>query len=65
MGAANDIITLIRSRQNVEEFQQLNWKGSFDDYLELVMSEPRVTRTAFQRIYDMIVSHGVEEYTEH
>ncbi|HEX5131156.1 MAG TPA: serine protein kinase [Candidatus Krumholzibacteria bacterium] len=65
MGAANEIISLIRSRQNVEQFQQLNWKGSFDEYLDIVISNPRVTRTAFQRIYDMIVSHGVEEYSEH
>ena len=65
MGAANEIISLIRSKQNVTEFQQLNWKGTFDDYLDLVIRNPRVTRTAFQRIYDMIVSHGVEEYSEH
>jgi serine protein kinase len=65
MGAANDIIGLIQSRQNVEEFQQLNWKGTFDQYLDLVIQNPRVTRTAFQRVYDMIMSHGVEEYSEH
>jgi serine protein kinase len=65
MGAANDIISLIRTRQDVEEFQRLNWKGGFEDYLDLVVHNPRVTRTAFQRIYDMIVSHGVEEYREH
>jgi serine protein kinase len=65
MGAANDIIGLIQSRQNVEEFQQLNWKGTFDQYLDLVIQNPRVTRTASQRVYDMILSHGVEEYSEH
>ncbi len=65
MGAANDIITLIRSKQDVAEFQELNWTGTFDDYLDLVVRNPRVTRTAFQRIYDMILSHGVEEYIEH
>jgi serine protein kinase len=65
MGAATEVITLIRSRQDVEEFQRLNWKGTFEDFLEIVIHNPRVTRTAFQRIYDMIISYGVEEYTEH
>jgi len=65
MGAATEVITLIRNRQNVEEFQRLTWKGTFEDYLELVIRNPGVTRTAYQRIYDMIMSHGVEEYTEH
>jgi serine protein kinase len=65
MGAANEIISLIRTRQDVQEFQRLNWKGNFEDYLDVVVRNPRVTRTAFQRMYDMIVSHGVEEYSEH
>ena len=29
------------------------------------MANPKVTRTAYQRLYDMILSHGTEEYTEH
>ncbi len=65
MGSATEIISLIRTRQDVSQFQRLNWKGTFEDYLEVVAQNPRVTRTAFQRMYDMIVSHGVEEYTEH
>jgi len=65
MGAATEVITLIRNRQNVEEFQRLNWNGTFEDYLEIVIRNPGVTRTAYQRIYDMIISHGVEEFTEH
>ena len=58
MSGANDIISLIQSRQDTEEFQQLNWKGTFEDYLSIVMSRPAVVRTAYQRIYDMIMSHG-------
>jgi serine protein kinase len=65
MNGANDIISLIQSKQDTEEFQQLNWKGSFQDYLGIVMSNPAVVRTAYQRIYDMIMSYGTEEYTEH
>jgi len=65
MSGANEIISLIQSRQDTSEFQQLNWKGTFEDYLAIVMSNPSVVRTAYQRIYDMIMSHGTEEYTEH
>jgi serine protein kinase len=65
MASANDIISLIQSRQDTEEFQQLNWKGTFEDYLSIVTSNPAVVRTSYQRIYDMIMSYGTEEYTEH
>jgi serine protein kinase len=65
MSGANDIISLIQSRQDTEEFQQLNWKGTFEDYLGIVTSNPAVVRTAYQRIYDMIMSYGTEEFTEH
>jgi serine protein kinase len=65
MNGANEIISFIESRQDVEGFQKLNWKGSFEEYLNIVMANPEVARTAFERIYDMIVSHGTEEYTEY
>ncbi|MEJ2720403.1 MAG: serine protein kinase, partial [bacterium] len=65
MAGAKDIISLIQSKQDIEEFQELNWKGTFEEYLGIVMGDSRVCRTAFQRIYDMILSYGVEEYTEY
>jgi len=65
MSEANEIISLIESRQDVEEFQKLNWKGSFEEYLNIVLADPKVVRTAFERIYDMIMSHGTEEFTEY
>jgi serine protein kinase len=65
MSGANEIISLIQSQQDTDEFQQLNWKGTFEEYLGIVMSNPNVVRTAYQRIYDMIMSYGTEEYTEH
>src|SRR3972149_1619545 len=47
-----------------DNFQGLHWEGSFEEYLEIVRINPKVTRTAFQRIYDMIISHSLEEYQE-
>jgi serine protein kinase len=49
--------------QDSSGFRDLHWEGSFVDYLEIVRKDdPRVTRTAFQRLYDMVVSYGSEEY---
>jgi len=59
------ILSLIHQYQNTEYFRELNWEGTFEDYLEIVQLNPRVTRTAFQRVYDMILSYGKEEYTEY
>jgi serine protein kinase len=50
--------------QDLSLYQEQNWEGSFDDYLRIVKENPKVTRTAFQRIYDMILSHGKTEYID-
>ena len=54
----------IAALQDAKTYQELHWEGSFEDYLELVRRSPRVTRTAFQRVYDMILSHGKTEYID-
>ncbi len=54
----------IAALQDKREYQTLNWEGSFDEYLDLVRGNPRVTRTAYQRVYDMILSHGKTEYID-
>jgi serine protein kinase len=59
------ILSLINHYQNTDYFRELNWEGSFEEYLEIVQQNPRVTRSAFQRVYDMILSYGKEEYTEY
>ena len=61
MSTGSDLITLIASRQNLDDYQKKHWTGSFAEYLDIVQHDPRVTRTAYQRIYDMIISHGTEE----
>ena len=60
-----NILSTLAHFNNPREYQELHWEGSFEDYLKLVRENPRVTRNAFQRIYDMILSHGTEEYIEH
>ena len=61
---SGSLVAQIASLQNYEEYQELHWEGSFEDYLNLVKEDPRVCRTAYQRLYDMILSHGKEEYID-
>ncbi|GLV47230.1 serine protein kinase [Thermus sp. LT1-2-5] len=53
----------IRRRQNLEAYRALSWEGPFADYLRLLKEDPRPLRTSFQRVHDMILAQGVEEYT--
>lgn len=59
------ILDKIQKIQDVSGFRELHWEGSFAEYLDLVRADPRVARSAYQRLYDMIISHGYEEYTRH
>src|SRR4051794_1004289 len=58
------LLTLVADLQDRKQYQELNWSGSFGEYLELVGRNPRVTRSAFQRIYDMIMSYGADEFID-
>ena len=64
MPTSSNIISMIQNNQDLEDFRQLNWTGTFPQYLDLVRKQPKVTRTAFQRLYDMIMSYGTEDYPE-
>jgi len=50
--------------QNVQAFKEQHWEGTFVDYLDMVQKNPSIARTAYQRLYDMILSYGSESYTE-
>ncbi len=54
----------IAALQDYKEYAELNWSGTFDEYLDIVRKNPKVSRTAYQRVYDMIVSYGQEEYID-
>ena len=59
-----DVVSVVGELQDTQSFRELNWEGTFQDYVDIVGEEPRVTRTAYQRLYDMILSYGTEEYVE-
>jgi serine protein kinase len=56
MNHGREIISLVAQRQDLEQFRRKNWEGTFEEYLDIVRSEPRSTRNAFERIYDMVLS---------
>ena len=61
MSTGSDLIAMITSRQNLADYQKKHWHGTFAEYLDIVREDPKVTRSAYQRLYDMILSHGTEE----
>jgi serine protein kinase len=59
-----DVDALVGQLQDVDSFRELNWEGTFQEYVDIVTQAPRVTRTAYQRLYDMIMSYGTDEYID-
>ena len=54
----------LRTQFDIGDYRRLHWEGTLEEYLNIVLEHPEVTRTAYQRLYDMIISHGTEEVYE-
>ncbi len=50
---------------NEVSYEELHWEGSIEQYLAMVVENPRLIRNSYQRLYDMILSYGYEQYSEH
>jgi serine protein kinase len=64
MSYQQEFFSLIDEYTRESSYQELHWEGTVGDYLGLVEQRPAILRNAFQRIYDMIMSYGTEEYIE-
>ena len=64
MSKGKAILATLRQELNLSDYRKKHWEGSFDEYLDIVREHPEVTRTAYQRLYDMIIAHGTEEVYE-
>jgi serine protein kinase len=64
MSTGKAILANIRQQLNLSDYRKKHWDGTFSEYLDIVRQQPEVTRTAYQRLYDMILSHGTEEVYE-
>ncbi len=58
MATGRELLEKIAADQNAEAYRHEHWQGSFDEYLDIVRQHPQVTRSAHQRMYDMVVSYG-------
>jgi len=56
-----DLNALLHASQDLQKYKEEHWQGSFTDYLALLQENPLAVRTAHQRLYDMVLSHGVDE----
>ena len=57
-----DRLSALTARHQPELFLELHQELSFDEYLERAYANPRLVRTSYQRLYDMILSFGSEEF---
>lgn len=58
MTNGQSVLERISQRQDPKVFHQEHWKGTFEEYLDIVRRDPKVTRTAYQRLYDLVLSRG-------
>ncbi len=58
MGSGQQLLDRFAQRQSAEAYHQEHWQGTFAEYIDLVRKNPRITRTAYQRLYDMIMLYG-------
>lgn len=65
MTLTNDLLSIIENSEDIKHFKELKWAGSFEEYLALFSQSPQVACSSFQRIYNMILSYGTEEYKEY
>jgi serine protein kinase len=58
VGEGRTILQKLAQSQNADEYRNEHWQGSFAEYLDIVHQRPLVARSAFQRMYDMILKEG-------
>src|SRR3954464_11327390 len=60
---SNPLVAMIDRKLDVNHFREQHWEGTFWEYLDQVIENPSVARNAFQRVYDMILSYGSDQFT--
>lgn len=61
---STNLKNLIEKWQNQNPSVTAHWTGTFQEYLDLVKANPKITRNAYQRMYDMILEAGTEQYID-
>ncbi len=64
MSTGEALINEARDALDLDEYRQQHWVGNFAEYIDLVKRNPKITRSAFERLYDMILGAGTREYVD-
>lgn len=64
LSKSGSLAAIIEKKIDTSSYRQQHWEGSFWEYLDMVQENPAIARNAFQRVYDMITSFGVETFTQ-
>ncbi len=54
MSIGKTILASLRQQLNLSDYRKPHWEGTFEEYLDIVREHPEVTRTAYQRLNDVI-----------
>src|SRR4029450_2868798 len=49
VAGAEALLSLIKQKQDLQGYRERHWTGTLQDYMEVVMSNPKVARNAYQR----------------
>ena len=58
-------LDLVAKKFDKNKFVNLNEEISFSEYLDRCYKNPKLVRTAYQRIYDMVMSKGCKEFEKY
>lgn len=62
MEQLSSYLSKLASRYDRQKFRVLNEEMSFNDYIEKCYQNPKLIRTAYQRMYDMIIAKGTKNF---
>jgi serine protein kinase len=63
MSKRDALLSMVDKHLDSGKFRQQHWEGTFFDYLDMVIANPKLARNAYQRVYDMILHYGTSRYT--
>ena len=58
----NSKLDKVAKNFNIEEFKVLHEEMTFSEYLDKIYENPLLVRTAYQRLYDMIMAKGFTQF---
>ena len=64
LNSGSSVLDRLRDYHDRDKFRELHWEGSFEEYVEIIRQDPGVLRNAYQRLYDLVMEPGFEEYED-